>query len=147
MAVVVTIVGALGKDAEFKTVGSGELCQCPVAGSIGYGDKKQTLWFDVSKWGKGAQGLAGILKKGTKVTVMGELSKREHDGKTYLQCRADLVELQGDAGQRGGDDGWSAPQSGNERYAGNAGNRSANNQQAGSQSYAGNADDFDEIPF
>ena len=102
MAVIVTIVGALGKDAEFKTVGSGELCQFPVAGSIGYGDKKQTLWFDVSKWGKGAQGLAGILKKGTKVTVMGELSKREHDGKTYLQCRADLVELQGDAGQRGG---------------------------------------------
>ena len=102
MAIIVTVIGALGKDAEHKTTGNSELCKFPVAGSVGYGDKKQTLWFDVTKWGKGSEGLSRILKKGTKVTVVGELSTREHEGKTYLQCRADYVELQGEGGNRGG---------------------------------------------
>lgn len=101
--IIVTVAGNTGKDAEHKTTQGGtELCRFSLAGTVGYGDNKQTLWFDVTKWGKGADGLSRILLKGTKVTVSGELSEREHDGKRYLQIRADHVTLQG---ERQGDGG------------------------------------------
>jgi single-strand DNA-binding protein len=91
-----TLAGGLGRDAEYKTTQSGqELCSFPVGVSVGYGDNKSTVWVDVTKWGKGSQGLANILRKGSKVAVSGELSTREHNGKTYLQCRADTVTVQG----------------------------------------------------
>jgi single-strand DNA-binding protein len=96
---IVTIAGALGRDAEYKTTQGGKsFCSFPVAASVGYGDNKTTVWIDVTRWGEGAQGLTRLLNKGTKVTVMGELSTREHNGKTYLQCRADHVALQGGRG-------------------------------------------------
>lgn len=101
--IIVTVAGALGRDAAVKsTQGGDQLCSFPVAGSVGFGDRKQTIWFDVTKWGKGADGLSRILLKGTKVTVSGELSEREHEGKRYLQIRADHVALQGErsAGQQ-----------------------------------------------
>jgi len=88
-----TIAGNVGKDAEHKTTGNSELCSFSVAVNVGYGENKTTQWVDVSKWGKGAQGLAGILRKGSRVAVTGELSLREYNGKTYLQCRADNVTI------------------------------------------------------
>lgn len=103
--IIVTVAGNAGKDAEYKTTQGGtELCAFSVAGTVGYGDNKQTLWFDVTKWGKGAEGLSRCILKGTKVTVSGELSEREHDGKKYLQIRADHIALQGErpAGQQSG---------------------------------------------
>jgi single-strand DNA-binding protein len=88
--------GNLGRDAEFKTTQSGgEFCSFAVATSIGYGDRKETVWVDVTKWGKGAEGLARILRKGSKVAFAGEFSQREHNGKTYVQCRADHVSILG----------------------------------------------------
>lgn len=94
----VIIAGNLGKDATAKSTQAGkDFCSFPVAATIGWGDKKQTIWIDVTKWGEGSQGLAKLLRKGAKVTVIGELSTREHEGKTYLQCRATDVALQGDA--------------------------------------------------
>lgn len=96
---IATICGNLGKDAEYKTTQSGKsFCTFPLAATVGYGDNKTTMWVDVTRWGEGAQGLSRLLTKGTKVTVMGELSTREHNGKTYLQCRADHVALQGGRG-------------------------------------------------
>lgn len=104
MTQIVTIAGVTGKDAQHKTTQNGkEFCSFSVAVNTGYGDNKQTTWWDVTRWGKGADKLADMLSKGTKVTVIGEVSTREHDGKTYLQCRADHVTLQGgrqDGGQR-----------------------------------------------
>tara|TARA_R110000772_G_scaffold89304_2_gene185129 strand:+ start:15451 stop:15834 length:384 start_codon:yes stop_codon:yes gene_type:complete len=114
----VTIAGRLGRDAEHKTTQSGtDLCSFPVAADVGFGDKKQTYWVDVTRWGKGAQGLAGILRKGSAVTVCGELTTREHNGKTYLQCRADQVTIQGIP--QGGSSGESqgAPAGGNSKFA------------------------------
>lgn len=91
---IVTASGNLGRDAEFKTTQNGkEFCSFSVAASIGYGENKQTVWLDVSKWGAGAEGLARILRKGSNVTVSGEMSLREHNGKTYVQCRADHVSI------------------------------------------------------
>jgi len=96
MTLIATAVGNLGKDAEYKTTqGGAEMCSFSVATTSGYGDAKQTLWVDVTKWGKGAEGLSKLLVKGTKVTAIGELSTRENNGKTYVQMRADHVVLQG----------------------------------------------------
>lgn len=100
--------GNLGRDAEFKTTQGGqEFCSFAVATSIGYGQNKTTVWVDVTKWGKGAEGLARILRKGSKVAFAGEFSQREHNGKTYVQCRADHVSILGtpEGGQRREPDG------------------------------------------
>lgn len=96
-----SLAGNLGRDAEYKSTQSGqELCSFSVGVSIGYGESKQTVWVDVTKWGNGAQGLSRILTKGSKVAVSGELSTREHNGKTYIQCRADNVSVLGGGGSR-----------------------------------------------
>jgi single-strand DNA-binding protein len=101
--IIVTIAGAAGKDAEAKRTQAGKgFCSFSLAGSVGYGDNRQTVWFDVTKWGEGADKLAARILKGTKVTVSGELSQREHNGKTYLQVRADHVALQGERSSGGG---------------------------------------------
>lgn len=93
---ILTLAGNLGKDAEHKSTQNGtELCSFSVGVSTGYGENKATTWVDVTKWGKGAEGLARILRKGSKVSVSGEMSTREHNGKTYIQCRADHVAIQG----------------------------------------------------
>ena len=96
-----TIAGNTGKDAEYKTTDKSEFCSFSVAVNVGYGDSKTTQWIDVTRWGKGAQGLAGILRKGSRVAVTGEMSLREHGSKTYVQLRADNVTILStpDAGQ------------------------------------------------
>ncbi len=132
------IAGNLGKDAEFKTTqGGDQFCRFTVAVSTGWGDKKTTTWWDVTRWGKGADKLAGFLKKGAKVAVSGEISTREHEGKTYLQLRADHVTLQGDAGGSGN-------RGGNDRNDDRGQSRqSASNQGGG----FGGSDLDDDVPF
>lgn len=94
-----TIAGNVGKDAEYKTTQQGDpFCRFSVAVTTGWGDRKATTWWDVTRWGKGAENLAKFVRKGSKVSVSGEISTREHEGRTYLQIRADHVTLQGDAG-------------------------------------------------
>lgn len=89
----ICIAGNTGKDAEHKTTDKSEFCSFSVAVDDGWGDSKTTIWFDVTRWGKGADGLARTLRKGSKVAVSGELSTREHNGKAYLQVRADKVTI------------------------------------------------------
>ena len=95
----VIIAGRLGRNAEHRTTQDGtDICSFPVACDVGWGDNKRTIWLDVAKFGKGAEGLSRYLHKGDPVTVVGDLTTREHEGKTYLNCRADEVTLQGSKG-------------------------------------------------
>ena len=134
----ISLAGNLGRDAEHKTTTTGQdRCSFSVAVSVGFGENKSTVWVDVTRWGKGAEGLARILRKGSKVAVIGELSMREHNGKTYLQCRADNVTVlgtpQGDASKAdkpSGGSGWGQGEA------------------DGDQGKGGFADDLDDsIPF
>lgn len=112
MTLLAHAMGNLGKDAEYKRTQNGkEFCSFSVATTSGYGDNKVTTWVDVTRWGNGAEGLARLLTKGSKVTVAGELSTREHNGKTYLQIRADHVIFQG-----GRQEGSTRPTRGQEGY-------------------------------
>ena len=95
---VITITGRIGKDAETRHIPSGQaVASFSVANNVGYGKNEQTLWFDVSIWGKRAEGgLIPYLVKGQEVAVSGELSKFEADnGKTYLKIKANTVDLVG----------------------------------------------------
>jgi single-strand DNA-binding protein len=141
-----TIAGNLGKDAELKSTQQGDqFCRFSVAVSTGWGDKKATTWWDVTRWGKGADKLAGFLKKGAKVAVSGEISTREHEGKTYLQIRADHVTLQGDAG--GNRDAGERQHSSDRGNGGGGAGRGRQEQTGGFGGGFGDDDLSDDVPF
>lgn len=88
--------GRVGQDAKHTTTQGGtDICSFSLACDVGFGDNKETVWLDVAKFGKGAEGLIRYIKKGNQLSVTGSLSRREHDGKTYLKVQADDIALQG----------------------------------------------------
>lgn len=90
-----TVTGGLGRDAELKTTQSGDdILSFSVGSTQGYGDKKSTNWFRCTVWGKRGRSIAQYLTKGTKVTVQGELSIGEYDGKPQYEIRVNEVEWQ-----------------------------------------------------
>lgn len=92
---VVTAAGNIGKDAQVRKAGQSDVCSFSVATERKDRGEKKTIWIDCSIWGARGVALAQYLVKGTKVAIAGELSTREHEGKTYLQCRVDQVTLLG----------------------------------------------------
>jgi single-strand DNA-binding protein len=91
----ITITGGLGRDAELKTTQSGDdILSFSVGSSQGYGEKKSTNWFRCTVWGKRGRTIAQYLTEGTKVTVQGELSIGEYDGKPQFDIRVNEVEWQ-----------------------------------------------------
>ena len=124
MTVNTTITGNVGRDAVYKEGQNGKgFVSFPVAGKSGWGDKEQTLWFDVTKWNASPK-LAEMLLKGTKVTIIGDQSEREHQGKVYKQITAVSIDVHGRSG---------------------AGSDTGAQQQV--QPQAGDYDDLDDVPF
>ena len=114
MAAQITIIGNLGADAERKRIGDNDVCNLRVGCKVGYGDRAVSTWWDVSVWGKPAE-WAAELRKGDAVTVMGEVTAREHDGKTYMGVRASTVRAherrESSSSQRGNNGGgWGGGQ-------------------------------------
>lgn len=95
----VTIAGRLGKDAEIRQTNGNSVCSFSVAADVGFGDNKQSHWFNCSMWGKRGEAIAPYLTKGTQVTVIGEFSEREYQGKQYKELRVDNVKIQGGGSQ------------------------------------------------
>ena len=92
----VTILGKLGGDAELKDVNGTALAKFSVAQNVGFGEKKSVNWFSVSIWGGQAKSnFVDYLKKGQMVQVVGELSTREYNGKTYMEVRSYSCNLAG----------------------------------------------------
>lgn len=100
----ITIAGNIGKDAEVRNAGQNRVTGWPVAVDDGWGENKTTIWFDCNWWGQRGEKVAQYITKGGKITVSGELSKREHEGKTYLTVNVSDVTLQSkaDGGNSGG---------------------------------------------
>lgn len=97
----IVVAGNIGKDAVVRTTQGGDsVTGWSVAVEERNGQDKRTVWFDVTLWGKRGSALSQYLTKGTRVAVSGELSTREHEGKTYLTIRADQVTLQGGGEKR-----------------------------------------------
>lgn len=98
----ITIAGRVGKDAETRQAGSSNVTSFNVAVDQGYGQNKSTNWFRVSIWGQRGEKLAGYIRKGDNITVVGEFTLGEYDGKPQLNVNAHDVALQGQRGQGGG---------------------------------------------
>lgn len=131
----ICIAGRVGKDATLRrTQGGGPVLGFSVAVDDGYGENKRTLWFDCSVWGKRAEALSQYLTKGTAVAVSGDLSTREHEGKTYLTVRVNEVTMQG------GGEKPEKPQQQRTSY-----DRDDRRTQVGSANFAGELND--EVPF
>lgn len=111
MSIIITGVGRIGKDAQTRFTQGGEaVTGFSLAMDNGFGDKKQTLWFDASLWCKRGESVAPYLVKGAQVFVVGELGEREHEGKVYKTMRLQTLDLvggkpegsAGSGGSRGG---------------------------------------------
>ena len=81
----VRLLGNLGGDPEIKEFdGGNKLAKFSVATNDYYTDKKgekqkTTEWHNVVAWGKTAELMGQLLKKGTEVAIEGKLSTREYE--------------------------------------------------------------------
>lgn len=100
--------GNITRDATLKQVGEDQVCSLGIACNRKVKGEEKVQFLDLSIWGKRGAALAPHLLKGKKVFVAGELETREHDGKTYLQCRVSELDFGG--GPSGG--GGAAPAAG-----------------------------------
>lgn len=107
----IVIAGNCGKDAVTRRTQNGDaVTGWTVAVEERTSQDKRTVWFDCALWGKRGEALAQYLTKGTRVAVSGDLSTREHDGRTYLTIRADQVTLLGGGQERRDEPRRDAPQ-------------------------------------
>ena len=71
----IIVVGNVGRDAEMRYTPSGAaVASFSVAVNNNYGDKKETIWFRISAWGKQAETCNQYVKKGMKILVEGRLT-------------------------------------------------------------------------
>ena len=87
----ITAIGNVTRDNEIREVGGSKVLNF----SIARNDRrtKEVTYVECSLWGVLAERLAPFLNKGSKVYVEGELSMREYNGKTSLNCRVRDIEL------------------------------------------------------
>jgi single-strand DNA-binding protein len=97
----IIIAGRIGTDAETKEVGERLAINFPVAVSESSGNEKKTTWYKATIWRKKDKGdIAGYLKKGTCITVMGRPKaeawlNKEGQAEGSIRIDVDDVELQG----------------------------------------------------
>lgn len=88
------LIGRVGKDAEERATQTGtQLCSFSLACDYQAGREKKTQWVNCTLWGNRAAKLAQYLTKGKQVFVDGQLSLREHNGKSYLECNIDDLQF------------------------------------------------------
>jgi len=72
----------LSKDAELKFLADGTpVAQLNMALQSGYGEKAVTSWLTGNMFGKRAENLSPMLKKGQQVGIVGELTNRKYTAK------------------------------------------------------------------
>jgi single-strand DNA-binding protein len=88
-----TISGRITKDAAIRQAGSANVCSFGVASNKKVNGEDVTTFVDVEIWGSRGEKLCEYLTKGAFIVASGELSTREHNGKTYLRIEASGVEF------------------------------------------------------
>lgn len=69
-----TIIGHLGRAPEMRYTSEGQACtHVSVAVDQGYGDKKITVWYRVTFWGKTAEAVNQYCDKGDIILVEGTI--------------------------------------------------------------------------
>ena len=65
----ITAHGNIGKDPELKTVGQNQVASFSLAARTG---KDETTWLNCAVWGKRAEVVGNVLRKGSKITIAGQ---------------------------------------------------------------------------
>ena len=109
---VLIIAGNVGKDAILRRTNSGDavlgFSLAVDNGKDRDGNKRDSTWYDCSIWGKRAESLERHITKGTKLTLTGRPTAREHNGKAYLGISVNELTFMGGSsggGDRGSDYG------------------------------------------
>lgn len=80
-----TLTGNLGRDPELRFFESGN-AKCDFSIAVSVGKDKPADWFDVCVWGSSAERAASLLRKGSRVVVVGSLKQeRWADRQTNAQ--------------------------------------------------------------
>lgn len=94
---VITITGNIGRDIEIRhTTGGKAVGSFSVADS--QGKDKAPIWWNCDLWetsGGRLEKTAPYLTKGQQVTIVGQVTEREHEGKKYHSIRVSDFALQG----------------------------------------------------
>jgi single-strand DNA-binding protein len=83
----VQLIGNLGKDPDLKNLGNGQaLLRLTLATNERYktaeGEwKENTQWHPIVAWGKQAEKLASLVRKGTGLVIEGRLVQRTYESK------------------------------------------------------------------
>lgn len=89
--IIATVTGNVGKDAQVKSTPKGDVCSFDVASTAG--KDKVTTWVRCSVWGERGKRLAEYVKKGARVTAVGELTVTVKDAKAYFDLRVDSLDF------------------------------------------------------
>ena len=92
----ITIVGNVGGDPTLRTTPKSQVLSFNVADT--HWRTKETTWFKIEMWGTRGEKISERLKKGMKVTVIGEMRSEEYEARTgekrtSLVVNADEVEF------------------------------------------------------
>lgn len=74
--------GRLGSDPQIRTTSKGTtVATFRMASERGYGGKKSTQWHTVVAWGKIAEAVGNLVRKGDEVLVQGWIGTRKYTAK------------------------------------------------------------------
>lgn len=99
-----TVIGFLGREPEWVTLGSYKAVKFSIGSTSGYGDRKFTTWIDCMGFGKIGEGM-GRLKKGEQVGMSGEIYEDKYldaTGQERRKLRMDVKTVTYLTGNSGG---------------------------------------------
>ncbi len=150
----IIIIGNVGRDPEMRYTPSGDgVTSFSVASNRRYRtaageQREETMWFNVSAWGRLAETCNQYLTRGRQVYLEGTLSNRIYqgnDGQPRISNDVRLIDVQflSQAGSAGG--------MGDERpaYGGQGGGQGGGGMDdyGGAGGYGGQNDEVDDLPF
>jgi len=91
---IITISGNLGRDPEMRSTQGGDtVLSFSVGVQNGFGRDSGSNWYRCSVWGKRADSLNSIMRKGQRVFVTGALTIGEYNGKPQYDVRVSEVDV------------------------------------------------------
>ena len=90
------LVGRLGRDPEYKTIGQSGICTFAVATTSSKKDAQgnwieETEWHEVKKWGEAGRRFAETSKKGDLVVIRGSYVTEEYTNKDGVEIKKKVV--------------------------------------------------------
>ena len=88
----ITVIGNVGRDPELRIAPSGmQVVKFSVADTIGKDDDKKTTWHDIVVFGDQAENVVESVKKGSRVIVIGRISKDTYEKDGEKRTKVEVV--------------------------------------------------------